>query len=71
MEDELERWRKTSQKSGRYSDFFDGAISKELKGHDGQPFFQNDILDREDGPDGELQIGLTLGADWLVFVDMR
>jgi len=70
MEDELERWRKISRKSGRYSDFFDGAISKELKGHDGKPFFQNSILDREDGPDGELRIGLTLGADWLVFVDM-
>jgi len=66
MEDELERWRKASRKSGEYNDFFDGAISKELKGHDNEPFFRNGVFDREDGPDGELRIGVTLGADWSV-----
>lgn len=63
MEDELDGWRRLPRKSRHYSDFFDGSIARDLKGHDDQPFFANGELDL-DGPDGELRIGLTLGADW-------
>lgn len=63
MEDELDEWRKKARKTGEYDDFFDGAISRELKGHDGKPFFANDATD-PDGPDHELRVGVTLGADW-------
>ena len=64
MEDELDQWRQQNRKHGKYSDFFDGGIARDLKGHDGHPFFSNHGLERMEGPDGELRIGLTLGADW-------
>lgn len=59
----LDAWRLKPRTSHRYTDIFDGAVAKELKAHDGSPFFQNG---GEDGPQGELRIGLTLGLDWLV-----
>ncbi|KZP21905.1 hypothetical protein FIBSPDRAFT_739745 [Athelia psychrophila] len=67
MEDELDEWRKKARKAGEYDDFFDGAISRELKGHDNKPFFANDTMDH-DGPDHELRVGVTLGADWFSYL---
>jgi hypothetical protein len=66
VEAELDKWRTQTRTPGKYSDIFDGDIPKNLKGHDGLPFFRNTINAVENGPDGELRIGLTLGVDWYV-----
>ncbi|KZP30608.1 hypothetical protein FIBSPDRAFT_945947 [Athelia psychrophila] len=39
MEDKLDQWRHQSRKSGKYTDFFDGGIARDLKGPDGKQFF--------------------------------
>ena len=61
MEDQLDHWRKKQRQPGVYKDMFDGRISKELCGADGLPFFRHDL---QEMPDGELRLGVTLGADW-------
>jgi hypothetical protein len=60
MEDELEQWRYTTRTSGKYIDMFDGRVPRNIKAHDGHPFFENPL------PAGstELRIGLVLGFDW-------
>jgi hypothetical protein len=64
MEDEMERWRYTSRTRGKYKDMFDGRIPREIKGHDGRPFFENPAP----GDVTELRIGLVLGFDWYVYL---
>ncbi|KAI0368950.1 hypothetical protein BV20DRAFT_998001, partial [Pilatotrama ljubarskyi] len=61
MEEALESWRTRTRSPGWLNDFFDGAISRELLGPDGKPFFRHEL--KED-PDGELRIGVALGVDW-------
>ena len=62
IEDALDSWRqRTSDDTLR--DMMDGHIWKELKGHDGKPFFNTDP-NREDKH--ELRIGITLGFDGYV-----
>ncbi|KIM79981.1 hypothetical protein PILCRDRAFT_89847 [Piloderma croceum F 1598] len=63
VEAELDKWRTRTWTPGKYGDIFDGDVPKNLKGHDGLPFFRNIINAVENGPNGELQIGLTLGVD--------
>lgn len=63
VEKMLDQWRTKSRETGVYRDIFDGAVAREVKAHNGRPFFQNLAMD-ECGPEGELRIGLTLGADW-------
>ncbi len=64
IEDELDKWRTLPRKPDYYQDIFDGRICQTVPGHDGRPFFINDVHDKHAGPDGELRIGLTLGVDW-------
>jgi hypothetical protein len=64
LEAELDEWRKIERKAGVYQDNFDGNICKNLKAHDGSLFFANGPAEMENGPDGELRIALTLGANW-------
>ena len=61
MEDTFDAWRKPTRFPGVYNDFFDGAISREIHAPDGSPFFQHDL---QELPNGDLAIGVTLGADW-------
>ena len=66
MEDLLDQWRSLPNRrpqEGLYLDIFDGRIARSVLGPDGQPFFRNTPQDRN-GPNGELRVGLTLGADW-------
>ncbi|KAI8982736.1 hypothetical protein BD414DRAFT_463611, partial [Trametes punicea] len=60
IEEALSSWRKRTRSPGVLNDFFDGAISRELLGPDGKPFFRHDL---DDDPDGELRIGVALGVD--------
>jgi hypothetical protein len=64
IEAELDKWHVASRKPGVKTDIYDGNICKNLKGHDGQCFFRNNAADKNNGPDGELRIGVTLGVDW-------
>jgi hypothetical protein len=66
VEAELDEWRKLDRKPGVYQDNFDGDICKNLKAPDGSKFFANGPAEKENGPDGELRIALTLGVDWYV-----
>lgn len=61
MEEALVSWRKRVRLPGVLNDFFDGAISCDLLGPDGKPFFRHDL---DEDPDGELRIGAALGVDW-------
>jgi hypothetical protein len=62
MEDEMDHWRSVPRSPGVYNDIFDGRVTRELKGPDGRPFFENPA------PAGstELRIGVVLGFDWFV-----
>ena len=62
-EEAMDWWRRVRRIPGRFCDFFDGRVSRELLGPDGKPFFRHDL---PEGPDGELRIGLALGVDWYV-----
>jgi hypothetical protein len=67
MEELLDEWRRLPNRHpelGIYQDIFDGRVACTILGPDGQPFFHNEPEDRLCGPDNELRIGLTLGADW-------
>jgi hypothetical protein len=67
MEELLDEWRRLPNRHpelGIYQDIFDGRVARTILGPDGQPFFHNEPKDRLCGPDNELRIGLTLGADW-------
>lgn len=59
----MNKWHAAPRQAGKYNNIFDGDICKNLKAHDGDKFFRNELGD-EDGPDGELRIGVTLGVDW-------
>lgn len=61
IEDEMDAWRKKERMPGKYTDIFDGDICKELPAHDGSQFFQ---YGKQELPDGELRIGVSLGVDW-------
>ncbi|KAJ2976688.1 hypothetical protein NUW54_g11528 [Trametes sanguinea] len=61
FEDALSAWRKRARSPDILNDFFDGAISHELLGPDGKPFFRHDLTEE---PDGELRVGVALGVDW-------
>ncbi len=66
MEDLLDWWWTLSNQQpqeGSYIDIFNGHIAQSVLGSDGLPFFQNMPQDCND-PNGELRIGLTLGANW-------
>ncbi|OSD01435.1 hypothetical protein PYCCODRAFT_1425928 [Trametes coccinea BRFM310] len=65
MEEALSSWRKRVRSPGVLNDFFDGAISRELLGPDGKPFFRRDL---DEDPDGELRIGVALGVDWFSYL---
>jgi hypothetical protein len=67
MEDEMESWRHVSRKSGEYHDMFDGRVAKDVKGPDGQPFFQNPACEGS----SELRVGAVLGFDWQVRLSLR
>lgn len=62
-EEELDKWRKVERCPGRYTDIFDGAVTRSLKCPDGSLFFRNGPGD-EKGPNGVLRIGVNLGVDW-------
>jgi hypothetical protein len=64
LEAKLDNWHKLPCTSGKYQDVFDGNILKNLKMADGQRFFKNDADDVAAGPNGELQISLSLGVNW-------
>lgn len=57
----LDEWRDKPRSPNRYTDIFDGEVTRTIQAPDGSPFFRNGF---EDGPNGELRIGLTLGLDW-------
>ncbi|CDO73026.1 hypothetical protein BN946_scf185007.g80 [Trametes cinnabarina] len=65
FEEALGAWRRRSRSGGWLTDFFDGAISRELLGPDKKPFFRHD-LDRD--PDDEIRIGVALGLDWFSYL---
>lgn len=60
MEEALDEWRSRERKPGVLADIMDGAVWKNLAGHDGKKFFDNDP-DRDSGD--ELRIGVTFGLD--------
>ena len=66
VEDLMDQWRTKTRNHGVYSDIFDGKICKNLRAHDKTLFFSNQITERK-GPNGELRLGVTLGADWYAF----
>ena len=65
MEDEMDKWREWARTEGEYHNIFDGDICKTIPGPDGLPFFRHDLKEM---PDGELRLGVTVGADWLVLI---
>ena len=67
MEDMLDSWRTVPRDPNKLVDIFDGRVTQELVGPDGQRFFRNGEGDAH-GPDGELRIGLMWGIDWCVDV---
>ncbi|RPD62755.1 hypothetical protein L227DRAFT_562043 [Lentinus tigrinus ALCF2SS1-6] len=64
-EDLVNAWKLLPRFLGRLRDIFDGAVCHRVHGPDGKPFFKYDPLE-DDGPDGELRIGLALGLDCLI-----
>ncbi|KAL7278657.1 hypothetical protein ACG7TL_007658 [Trametes sanguinea] len=65
FEDALSMWRKRARAAGQWNDFFDGAVSRELLGPDGRPFFRHDLAEE---PDDELRIGVAMGVDWFSYL---
>ncbi|KAF6741770.1 hypothetical protein DFP72DRAFT_861523 [Ephemerocybe angulata] len=63
----LDKWRIKLRHPDRYTDIFDGDVTKQLKAPDGTNFFREGAALGE-GPDGELRIGLTLGLDWFSYI---
>ena len=70
MESMLDSWRKRPRTAGSYSDMFDGQVARDILGIDGSPFFRNLAVD-ENGPNGELRIGVAMGVDWQGMICMR
>lgn len=70
LEELLDAWRQEPRTEGVYNDIFDGRVAKEVLDSEGRPFFRNTRLEQKSGPhskpgpEGELRIGVTLGADW-------
>ncbi|KAJ3551006.1 hypothetical protein NMY22_g68 [Coprinellus aureogranulatus] len=67
VEFEPDKWRKNLDTLPA-SDIIDGAVTKSLLGPDGTPFFENDGVQFEKGPEGELRVGVTLGLDWFSYL---
>ena len=63
MEDLMDQWRTVSRTPGVYQDIFDGRVAQQLPAHNNTKFFSN-LPTEARGPQGELRLGLTLGADW-------
>jgi hypothetical protein len=64
----LDEWCQKPQNLGHYSNIFDGKVCwLDLKAPDGMLFFSN-LPHQNNGPDGELRIGVNLGVDWYVHV---
>ena len=62
----LDEWRKKPRKTGEYTDIFDGNICRSrLRDPDGSLFFLN-LPHENNGPHGELRIGVNLGLNWYV-----
>ena len=62
----LDEWRKKPRSRGEYTDIFDGNVCRlGLKAPDGNLFFSN-LPNKNNGPYGELRIGVNLGVDWCV-----
>ena len=60
----LDEWRIKSRHPGEYNDIFDGDMCRRLlKAPDGSTFFSN-LPHEQNGPNGELRIGVNLGVDW-------
>lgn len=70
VEAEMDKWRHVQRKDGEYEDVFDGRICQELRGPDGKLFFANTSAERDQGPNGELRVGVILGADWYGFLNL-
>ncbi|KAI0093118.1 hypothetical protein BDY19DRAFT_902918 [Irpex rosettiformis] len=66
MEESLDSWRTKSRQPGVYQDIFDGAVTKNLLGPDGRPFFINSGPEHAKGPNGELRLGASWGADCIL-----
>jgi hypothetical protein len=60
MEDHMESWRSVERTPGTKKDIFDGDMTKDLKGPDGKPFFQNPMP----SDCTELRVGVVAGLDW-------
>ncbi|KAG1886831.1 uncharacterized protein F5891DRAFT_922731, partial [Suillus fuscotomentosus] len=68
LEAVLDGWRSKPRTIGKYTDIFDGDTCRtKLKGPDGKLFFLN-LPHEQHGPDGELRIGVNLGADWFSYI---
>ncbi|KAG1838222.1 hypothetical protein F4604DRAFT_1941651 [Suillus subluteus] len=68
LEAVLDGWRSKPRTIGKYTDIFDGDTCRtKLKGPDGKLFFSN-LPHEQHGPDGELRIGVNLGADWFSYI---
>jgi len=62
----LDGWRVKPRRPGEYTDIFDGNICcLSLKAPDSNLFFSNHPHENN-GPNGELHIGVNLGVDWCV-----
>ncbi|KAG2029354.1 hypothetical protein BDR03DRAFT_1018499 [Suillus americanus] len=66
LEAVLDGWHSKPRTIGKYTDIFDGdTCHTKLKGPDGKLFFSN-LPHEQHGPDGELRIGVNLGAYWYI-----
>jgi hypothetical protein len=62
----LDEWCKKPRKTGEYTDIFNSNICRNrLRALDGSLFFSN-LPHENNGPHGELRIGVNLGLDWYV-----
>ncbi|KAG2059487.1 hypothetical protein BDR06DRAFT_967985 [Suillus hirtellus] len=68
LEAVLDGWCSKPRTIGKYTDIFDGDTCRtKLKGPDGKLFFSN-LPHEQHGPDGELCIGVNLGANWFLYI---
>jgi hypothetical protein len=67
MLDAVEQWRTRVPKPGFKTEIMDGEVWKTLPGHDGKPFFDNS---EDRANKDEVRIGLTLGFDGYVLIDL-